>query len=501
VLNQAFKTAVLITTFAVTAGCAIFRSPQVYPDEWNRLDAPQVDADGTIRDLPISDDMRLPPADLDQSVQRTFKLLRDYTLRGASADAVPQQVGNVLIGLTSFAAYRGITHPSAKTTAGVAALGSAAYAAGSGIKWGERAEAYNHAVDGLVCLLNEAHPFAILPAQSNESNQSGRQQLIEAATKLTDLLAKLNGYIGESSSLIQTSQKSAATVGNSNCSPNWNTQSCQLLTAADSAKYQQECKQLQVRRAALCTPPKIAAVYSVPAPEATVAFALATEVQKQAAKELDLSSTILKASDQAGRKLWSNTFAVMNNANGEVRRTGFDLSLLMTQLKASKENDANKDINTALAQGGQTEAVPLGARSIPRTTDDHEKFMISRLRLQTEAVRTATMRLARSTHVNAQMPTLNNTKFDACISVESKYAQAIASATTEAKPAATSPPVTPPTENELIQLGLKAGASEAEIESHIRTCQQSIKVTADGKWTPEMRQRLKNNECKDVKWP
>lgn len=503
-ITKAIKVTSIIAALTVIAGCAMFRAPQVYPDEWNTLDTPGTVVDGNGADWQLTnaerDELSKPPANLDDSVARTFKLLRHYTLRGAGADAVPQHVGNLLIGLTSFGAYRGITHPSAKTTAGVVALGSAAYAAGSGIEWGERAAAYNRAVDGLICLLNEAQPFVILPAQeiAEAGKGSGRQQLIAADKALVDTLAKLDCIVGEHAALTQTFQISPAGNGKRKCNSTWSAQWCQPLTGVESAKYQQECKQIQARYASLCAPTKIAAVYSTPAAEVTAAFSQAETVRTQAVRVLNISSSIVHKSDQAGRKLWSATFSVMNKTNGDVRRTSFDLADLMAQLKAA-QNGAAKDIPAAAAQG-ESSSVPTDAKRQPRTTVPKDLNDLAALRGASENVRSATLKLERSTRVN-QMPDLNNTKFDACISAESKYAQVIAAAT---KPPATLTDainaVLEPTESDLAFLELKPGASGAQIETRLRICQEQIHLPEDGKLTAAMRQRLKNNECKGVKW-
>ncbi|NVD97735.1 hypothetical protein [Massilia sp. BJB1822] len=508
--SQAIKRSIVCAVLSMCAGCAIFEQPQVYPKEWEVLDPAPLS-------LPPAEREKFshPPPNMDESVKRTYRLLRHYTIKAAVDDAVPQHVGNFLIGLTALAAYKGLTDPNTKTTAAAATLGTAAYTAGTGVKWGDRATAYNQATDSLICLLNEALPYAIRyqdATTSPEEPMTGSQRMVQADTALQNALTKLDLLLIRYRDLNDAQQVAGESVTSKDCSnKSWNKSTCDVESGPNSAQFRKQCLASQALHAAACAPRKNPALFATPAPEVEEVFATANEVRTLAEVLLKKSGTIRSVSDRMGLRLWTNTLTVMNATNGAIRRTGFDLAELIKQFNDARAAEKAAKVNAK----GQLQArtafkAPLNVKKTVATADGETKRKIRELWLVVEDVRVAMVALNGHLKLNQEMPaTLNVAKIDACVSAESKLVLALTLAQTT-PPAASAPEAQAkdklPGEaspKELAALELSNDASDSQIESRIRACQKHMKVTESGKLDVAMQKSLaiEPNPCKGTVWP
>jgi len=156
----------------------MFRPVQLHPDEWKYLDEPAA------RRLPLTDAERRElsrlPADLEEAISWTTREYQRLFVMEHAALSVPQHIG--------FPVDRG---------AGVAALGTAAYAAGTAVDWKGQAGIFSDARAEFLCLIGEGEKYLIQPARDARATaaSTGRMQLQEASSAVRDKSAVLDALL------------------------------------------------------------------------------------------------------------------------------------------------------------------------------------------------------------------------------------------------------------------------------------------------------------------
>lgn len=491
------------------AGCAMFRPVQLHPDEWKYLDEPAA------RRLPLTDAERRElsrlPADLEEAISWTTREYQRLFVMEHAALSVPQHIGNFLIGLTSFGVYRGVTHPSMKTTAGVAALGTAAYAAGTAVDWKGQAGIFSDARAEFLCLIGEGEKYLIQPARDARATaaSTGRMQLQEAGTAVRDKSAVLDALLARHASLNGQYLASAATVRKSACpdaAPDPGL--CTPPPGTEGAIFRQKCRVQQARRAALCATSTTPAVYSAPAPEVAAAFAYAGRVRGSVDADLLRSARITAVSHRARLPLWRMAETVRNNASKALQPTGTDLANVLEALKAGQQPKAS-GLVTGKAQSGQFADIPLNARTRTRTLDVQASGAVAAIEAATRELDGAHTALSESLAANSDVPLqLDESKFEACLSPEVKLAKALMPTPSGAEPPASGTlpqdgsekPLSEANDAELAELGLPRGAPNSDIETRLRTCQRTRELPVDGRLTGSMQRHLREGVCRGIAW-
>lgn len=482
----------LFCCLGCSSGCAVLQSPQVIPEEWRYIDKPEH------LDAVRLEAMLHQPRDLDESVDRTHKLLRQYARAGAQADSVPQAAGTALTALGAYGGYRSVVHPSAHSAAALLGAGGAIYTASSGVKWGERAAAYTGAGQELNCLLEAARPYLI---RGGAGNQTGQQRLASAHAPLQSALVELDLALATYAAANEEFQTAPARTTSSSCpASTWGSPLCTPVTGADSTLYQRNCRALDERYKRLCAPGRTLAVYSVPAPEVAAAFARAKAVAQLSKRELDASSRLRAAADDAGSQLWTGTLEVMLRAFAAVRRTGFDLPALFRQIESLLSAKAVEE--KGRTQGGPE--LPAAAqpdadrRRVARPADDHARQASSALLDATARVIARLAPLQDVLAMNGDNPRFSNAQFNVCVSAEAGVAQTVvraAGAPAAAAAAAADQELVAPTAALYARLKLAPDAPPSEIESAIRACQDRRGIPHDGKLTRAMEKLVLAGDC------
>jgi hypothetical protein len=493
------------------SGCAMFRPVQLYPEEWNEVETP------VARPHALTEEERrqisLPPADLDDAIARANREYQRFFIKEHAALSVPQHIGNLLIGLASFGVYRGVTNPSTKTTAGVAALGTAAYAGGTAVDWNAQSAVFYQARVEFLCLIGAAEMYTIRAAQDPGANlaATGRRQLLAAGAAVRENAASLDDLLARHAALNQQYLETRETVRKGPCpDAGWDVRACTLPPGTTSPDFEKTCRELQARHARMCAARKNPAVYSTPAPEVSTVFAAAERARADADDILLKSARTVSVSDRSGLTLWRMTNAAINKASAGLRPTGTDLAKLMAALKSPQQPKPG-GIPTARGQSGRFAGVPGGAGTHARQADAQTIQVLAAIEAATLRLINAEQILKGALAANANMPEqLDESKFEACLSPEVKLAQALAPAEqpggASASASASSPQDAPEkalsaaSDEELAELGLPHGAPVAEIETRLRTCQRTKGLAEDARLTGAMQRQLREGLCRGIAW-
>ncbi|USX21494.1 hypothetical protein NHH82_04795 [Oxalobacteraceae bacterium OTU3REALA1] len=477
----------IFLTILVLCGCS---SPHVTPHYY----VPQTAGhDGTAvtpteRRLSVA-----PPDSLEEAMVSVENLQRQYAWQSSAIDGTSNNLGTFLIGLASFGAYKGLTHPGTGTMAATGALGAGAYAYGTGNKLGPRGNAYSDGYERLACSLIAAAPYKLrMPPASemgvgNIARRLGTKlSAAESARATIDSLAAELAY-HRTPQVIQQAKSATST--------------CPALGGQHwRAAYDKACKVAATKGKMRQPPPRLLA-----------ALSRAGSLSSRLGASLKLAHGLDNTSRQMGEHLWQNAKFIDSQVGRAVRGTIAD------------PLDAIDRVKTYMTRKDGAPADPRSGKETQSGNDDPEPYdgtlewdaAAQNALLDLEAAnRTAQINLIELDGIlsaNPIPPKPDFSQIDSCRSPADQVAQGIVAASAVPTPAPAAKEDTKVTTNRsvidmlaepafLSALDLSGKPDEAALRSHIKTCQKERNQQATGEVSPELYKTIKDGHCKGLKW-
>lgn len=466
-----FRLTAFVTIVAL-CGCS---SPQISPPYYG----PQPPG--------IPPDMA-PPDSLDAAMVSVENLQRQYTWQAGTIDGTSANLSTFLIGLVSFGLYKGVTHPSANLTAGTGALGSSAYAYGTGNKLGDRGNAYADGYERLACSLIAAAPYRLtVPDANGASGASLPAQRLDA--------------------LIASAEKARADIAD------------QLITLAPygvpqvleqpkSARSQCSGLSGQLWRSAYeraCKVPASAGKTLQPPPRLLAALDNAGDLSGKLDDQLKRVHAIKTASRQMGEHLWQNAKFIDNQVGRAVRGT---IANPLDAVDRVKTYMARKDGVPAVEDPAPVDAQGKRAPPDPKAAimvlDAHTEETLEKLERSNLRARASVAQLNDILAANPVPHPVSFNQIDSCRSPADQVAQGIA--------AATPAPASTPQKNKLSAnrplpdllrnpqvltgLDLSGKPTEAQLLARVKTCQTKLGQTPDGEVPPQLEAAIISGQCR-----